>query len=207
MWQDLNTGHSKMLLIWSHYKRQQKRHRRSALACAHGRLDHTRLREQYCDKAHGDTAMRRTHATEQKEMTAACEATPEERLRGCTDKGDRAQLRGHITHAHSQRHAVPRIRQARRRLSAFSNSHEARNVEGVTLTAMLAVTSPAVTQRRRRIRMGCVRSARLRRAQVYLDKCHVFAVSPVENPGCGRLWIQDFRLSGHLKCEPNGHQY
>lgn len=62
---------------------------------------------------------RYTHATEERSDSCLCEAGRDELLRGCRDKGKRAQLRCVFTHAHSQRHAVPRIRQARRRLTAF----------------------------------------------------------------------------------------
>lgn len=61
---------------------------------------------------------RYTHATEERSDSCLCEAGRDELLRGCGDKGKRAQLRCVFTHAHSQRHAVPCI-QARRHLTAF----------------------------------------------------------------------------------------
>lgn len=112
-----------LLLTWSHNKQQQISNKsevtvqrwfmRTAGSITHGCMNN------YSYKAHRDTARWYTHATEQRNDSCLCEAGADELLRGCRDKGNRAQLRCVITHAHSQRHAVPRIRQARRRLSAF----------------------------------------------------------------------------------------
>lgn len=119
MLHDLNTDYETLLTASANSNRYRPKVKSPFRFGLHARQARSHMAVLTTTATRHTETQRYTHATEDRSDSCLCEAGRDELLRGCRDKGKSAQLHCVFTHAHSQSHAVPRIRQARRRLTAF----------------------------------------------------------------------------------------